>query len=394
MAKRRDRSASPEAEALEPKDEAKEAIRASVEANTGYEPAFEKAWTAERRLDLNTASEAELQELPGIGPDLAAGIVAYRAEMGGFREAAEITHAPGITADVYDRFADRVEAGGDFPDEIVGEEGVILPAEARVEIEEEPTPVLAAPEPVMVVEEVLKSAAAPPPSPPPPKAAQVTEPPSRRGIGWSALLLVGLLSAVAGALLALVVLWLLNGTLDMQQSAERRLRSEVFRLEGNMEAIRAQVGGVEERMAGVESLAGDLEQAQGEIRNLKGSVDSLQSDIRAATSRMEDMQRTLAGLSDDMVNVEEDVTALNTQYADLEARLGTMAQELIQAQKAVLRFEAFLAGLRALLSETAADGLGTGPLLLQTMTPSANPTATRRPRVTVIPLATPTPTLP
>lgn len=47
-------------------------------------------------LDLNTASEAELEHLPRIGPTLAARITAYRAQRGGFRRVEDLTYVPGI----------------------------------------------------------------------------------------------------------------------------------------------------------------------------------------------------------------------------------------------------------------------------------------------------------
>lgn len=408
-------------EALEAEDAAKAAIYESVETNTGYEPDFEETWTAEHRLDLNSASEQELQALPGIGPELAAEIVAYRDAMGGFREAAEVTHVPGISLDLYERFADRVTAGGEEPEEYVVEEGQILPAEAagvydepspylEEELLEEEPPVFEEPpafeeappelsdeEEFVVVEEPLRAEEAPPPPPPPSRPVGGAAPPPRRGLGWGSLLLVGLLSALAGALLALLVVWLLNGTLDVQRAAERSLQGEVFRLEGDMEAIRAQMGGVEERITGVEGLAGDVEQAQGELRDLGSSVDTLSNDITAATRRLEDMQGTLAGLSDDMVDVEETVTTLGSQIGDVEARLGTMSDELAEAQEAVTRFDGFLTGLRELLSEegaTEAPGLATMTPMAGGPTGTATPVATATPRadVTVIPLATPTPT--
>jgi len=44
----------------------------------------------ENSIDLNTASEAQLESLPGIGPTLAERIVAYREETGGFSSVEEI----------------------------------------------------------------------------------------------------------------------------------------------------------------------------------------------------------------------------------------------------------------------------------------------------------------
>lgn len=48
------------------------------------------------RIDLNAATEAELATLPGIGEALAARIVEYRREHGGFRSVEELDEVPGI----------------------------------------------------------------------------------------------------------------------------------------------------------------------------------------------------------------------------------------------------------------------------------------------------------
>ncbi len=47
-------------------------------------------------IDLNTASEDELDELPGVGPAIAGTIVTYRAENGGFSSVEELLEVRGI----------------------------------------------------------------------------------------------------------------------------------------------------------------------------------------------------------------------------------------------------------------------------------------------------------
>jgi len=47
-------------------------------------------------LDLNHASAAELESLPGIGPSLASAIVQYRDQNGPFRSVDDLLNVPGI----------------------------------------------------------------------------------------------------------------------------------------------------------------------------------------------------------------------------------------------------------------------------------------------------------
>ena len=48
------------------------------------------------RVNLTTASATELEQLPRVGPALAARILAYRAANGGFRRPADLTNVKGI----------------------------------------------------------------------------------------------------------------------------------------------------------------------------------------------------------------------------------------------------------------------------------------------------------
>ncbi len=61
-------------------------------------------------LDLNRATEAELEQLPGIGPSRAQEIVAYRESHGPFASVEEIQQVPGIGPTTYERIAPYLTA--------------------------------------------------------------------------------------------------------------------------------------------------------------------------------------------------------------------------------------------------------------------------------------------
>jgi competence protein ComEA len=60
------------------------------------------------RVDLNTATAAQLEELPGVGPVLAGRIVAWREEHGRFTSTDELREVSGIGPKTYEALADLV----------------------------------------------------------------------------------------------------------------------------------------------------------------------------------------------------------------------------------------------------------------------------------------------
>ena len=60
-------------------------------------------------INLNTATAAELQRLPGIGPALAKRILEFREKRHGFKRVEELLAIPGISEKKWLAIRDKVE---------------------------------------------------------------------------------------------------------------------------------------------------------------------------------------------------------------------------------------------------------------------------------------------
>lgn len=63
------------------------------------------------RLNLNTATAEQLQELPGVGPTLAQSILTLRLELGGFTQVSQLLEAHGLGTGIYQKIKDLVYIG-------------------------------------------------------------------------------------------------------------------------------------------------------------------------------------------------------------------------------------------------------------------------------------------
>ena len=63
-------------------------------------------------ININTANEAELQTLSGIGPSKAKAIVEYRKQNGNFKTTAEIKNVKGIGDGIFNKISAEINVAG------------------------------------------------------------------------------------------------------------------------------------------------------------------------------------------------------------------------------------------------------------------------------------------
>lgn len=66
----------------------------------------------EEKINLNTATEAELQTISGIGAKKAQEIIRFRDEQGPFKTVEELKNVPGIGEKTVDRLKDMLTVTG------------------------------------------------------------------------------------------------------------------------------------------------------------------------------------------------------------------------------------------------------------------------------------------
>lgn len=335
----------------------------------------EPAAEAKALIDLNTATEEQLCQLPGIGPVLAARIVNYRVEVHPFEETVEITAVPGISEATYTRLADRLTVGPE--DEIEAERGAELEVEPA-EMEEPPAP---EPEPEAKIEEMP----APQPDREPIRVADIPtprpipRPAAARGMGWGHLLLVAVVGAVAGAILALIVLLIINGTLNFRTATVQALQTETFRLGKEIGRLDGDMRQLQRRLEALQDLSARLDETQAGIGQLREGMSAAREQMGSMAQTMDALRQEFTNLREDLDGMAGHVSVQGRRLDEAEQRLSVLAKQLEEISGAAQRFDGFLGGLRHLLNETL------GP-----PTPTPWQTPMPAPMVTVIPLATPT----
>lgn len=69
-------------------------------------------FAADQRIDINTATAAQLESVKGIGPKTAAEIIKYRTEHHGFKSLEELKQVKGIGDKTYSKLSPNLTIGG------------------------------------------------------------------------------------------------------------------------------------------------------------------------------------------------------------------------------------------------------------------------------------------
>jgi competence ComEA-like helix-hairpin-helix protein len=311
----------------------------------------------EQKVNLNTATVEELTQLLRIGLKIARRIIEYRETVRPFEKPEDLMAVPGIGRETYRRLAGRLTVSPAV--QPPGEEGKPRPTidkveEERLSVGEEPPSSI---EPEPLVEEARAKPEEPPPREPPPlrqappevRPPAVAPPPAssawRGGFTWLAA--ASLIGAVMGAILALLIIGGINGTLDLnQRMAVAELRAEADRLSRQAGALQTDLDGLRGRLDALEGLTGRLDNAELDIEELDSGLAEAQTDI-----------------------------------ATLDARADALGKDIATVRAAADRFNAFLDGLRDLLFEFQ----GAPPTPTPTVTSTVTPRPSRTPRATPTP---------
>jgi methyl-accepting chemotaxis protein len=189
-------------------------------------------------------------------------------------------------------------------------------------------------------------------------AAPVLQPAPK--LGWGRFLLVGLVSAVAGALLALLLLFGINNRLDyLAGDALRPVWTQAGELEGRLITVDTELAQMREQLATMQDLGFRLDDTQADMRQLSRTLSAMESELEVIHQDLNDLAGNIDAYDQraDALAEQLDVLAgtidAYDQRADaLAEQLDVLAENLSSIRDAVQRFDSFLDTLRHFLNES------------------------------------------
>lgn len=370
------------------------------------------------RIDINTADEAALIMLPGIGEALARAIITYRKERGGFRTLQELTAVPGISEALLHTLTDHLfltlpeatlEPTGE-PEDISTEdvsEAAAPPAENAADDAAGQTPSSGQerhpPEPAATREQGNNMRTEPESTSPRPQPSTDSSF-ERRAVrrGCFSIIFGAVLGAFIGTALTLSILSALNNSSLSYNDAAINLSNQLDDEVATREMI------IETQAAAMDEVAADIdEQATltfAELLALEESLATRQGQLSAEQEILETQQAELQLQQNELVTRQVEAQAtLESAYLAAAAEAATMDADIAglqvtavyletriaQAGNAADTLNAFLLGLDDLLSDVSTATSDISP----TATLSATATITGTPVITTTATITPTATV-
>ena len=175
----------------------------------------------------------------------------------------------------------------------------------------------------------------------------------RESGGWGRLLFVGLLSALAGAFLALLVLFVVNnGTLDYRATAIREAKRETYGLGVQIGDLNDRLNELDGRLGALRDLSARLDGTQADVQALDESLATAQAELATLTGSLDEVRQEYTNLREDVDGLAGTVSAQGAQLDEVNAQLAGLDEQLQALDEAAARFDGFLEGLRSLLNES------------------------------------------
>lgn len=89
------------------------ALAAALVLLAGFAPLFAQSKGSVEKVNINTASAAELEKLPQVGPKIAQRIIDYRKESGSFKRVEDLMKVKGIGEKTFAKLKDLITVGSE-----------------------------------------------------------------------------------------------------------------------------------------------------------------------------------------------------------------------------------------------------------------------------------------
>ncbi len=294
------------------------------------------------RVDLNTATAADLEALPGIGSAYAQRIIERRQQKGPFTDIAQIKEVRGIGDALYTRINDRLTVGEEAVEQAPLEE--VEPMVVETETETEPD--------LEEIESEAEEVELPSEETGPEPESEEVEPSAVAGRVWwwelAKSLLIVAVSALLGVAISLGVIYSYNGTLNFSKHRDMvALKAQTERLQRASDSLQSDLEAVTGRVE-------DLEVLKGDVERLQTDLEQIGKDVEAITGRVGDLEekvKVIEALKRDVQSLEADVGDLKKGVESLQADVGGLKEEVAALEQQAAKFNRFLDALRDLLIE-------------------------------------------